>query len=754
MIALTKNAALRVALIYFVFSLLWILLSDRLLEVISTSAETLSTLQTIKGGLFVAVTSAGLYGLLRISYRRLAESEERHRIAQRLSGIGLWEWNIVTNKVYRSDEMLAIWGYKPDEFSGIFNDVETRVHPDDRARWRENVRACVENGKEYNIEFRVVRPHGEVRWVAALGNIEHSKNGKAHRMMGVALDITARKQAEIALRESEERLQIFIEHAPAALAMFDRQMRYLAVSRRWMNDYGLKDSVIGQSHYTVFPEVSDYWKAVYQRGMAGEVVQVDQDRFERPDGTAQWLHWVVRPWRTDDGAIGGIVIFTEDISGIKHSQEQLHHLAHHDTLTDLPNRLLFNERLEQAIKRTERHATHLAIFFLDLDHFKHINDSLGHPAGDWLLKSIAKRLLGSLRKEDTVARVGGDEFILLLEDVREPEKAAVAAQKLMGSLTEPFHLEERQITISASVGIALYPQDGTDPTTLLRNADAAMYRAKEEGRNTYRFYTEELTRNAFERVSLENDLRQAIAKGELLLLYQPQVDLRNNRFIGVEALVRWQHPKLGMVSPIKFIPMAEECGLIHPIGDWVLFTACLQGKTWLEQGIEIGQIAVNLAGTQIQRGGLADTLKTVLAKTGFPAARLELEVTEGFIMRQAESGICELESIRRLGAALAIDDFGTGYSSLSYLKRLPIQKIKIDQSFVRDLPGDPNDAAIANAVIALGKSLNLSVIAEGVETQEQADFLKKAGCQEAQGYLYSKPIDAEKIKALFSAQGG
>jgi len=753
MIALTKNAALRVALIYFIFSLLWILLSDRLLEAISTSAETLSALQTIKGGLFVAVTSAGLYGLLRISYRQLAESEERHRMAQRLSGIGLWEWNIATNKVYRSDEMLAIWGDKPDEFNGIFN-VEARVHPDDRIRWRENVRACVENGKEYNIEFRVVRPDGEVRWIAALGNIEHGKNGKAHRMMGVALDITARKQAEIALRESEERLQIFIEHAPAALAMFDRQMRYLAVSRRWMNDYGLKDSVIGQSHYAVFPEVPDDWKAVYQRGMAGEVVQVDQDRFERPDGTVQWLHWVVRPWHTDDGAIGGIVLFTEDISGVKHSQEQLHHLAHHDTLTDLPNRLLFNERLEQAIKRTERHATHLAIFFLDLDHFKHINDSLGHPVGDWLLKSIAKRLLSSLRKEDTVARVGGDEFILLLEDVREPEKAAVAAQKLMGSLTEPFHLEERQIAISTSVGIALYPQDGTDPTTLLRNADAAMYRAKEEGRNTYRFYTEELTRNAFERVSLENDLRQAIAKGELLLLYQPQVDLRNNRFIGVEALVRWQHPKLGMVSPIKFIPMAEECGLIHPIGDWVLLTACLQGKTWLEQGIEIRQIAVNLAGTQIQRGGLADTLETVLAKTGFPAARLELEVTEGFIMRQAESGICELESIRRLGAALAIDDFGTGYSSLSYLKRLPIQKIKIDQSFVRDLPGDPNDAAIANAVIALGKSLNLSVIAEGVETQEQADFLKKAGCQEAQGYLYSKPIDAEKIEALFSAQGG
>ncbi len=449
MIALTKNAALRVALIYFVFSLLWILLSDRLLEALSANAEMLSDLQSIKGGLFVAVTSIGLYGLLRISYRRLAdgearyrsvvenmpgllcrfrpggileyvndayarafgqkpealvgrsflslvpekdraavmagiktltpkspvmthehpvigadgeirwqrwtnrlltdaeghtvayqsfglditahkrmdqalrESEERYRMAQRLSGIGLWEWNIATHEVYRSDEMLAIWGYKPGQFSGAFSEVEARVHPDDQARWRKRVRACVEDGKEYRMEFRIVRPDGEVRWIAALGNAERDEDGKAHRMMGVVLDITARKQIEEALRASEERLRLFIEYAPAALAMFDHQMRYLAVSRRWMNDYGLKDSVIGQSHYAVFPEVSDYWKAVHRRGIAGEVVQADGDRFKRLDGTVQWLHWVVRPWHTDDGAIGGIVIFTEDITERRQSQEAL-----------------------------------------------------------------------------------------------------------------------------------------------------------------------------------------------------------------------------------------------------------------------------------------------------------------------------------------------------------------------------------------------------------------------------------------------
>ncbi|MDG4553435.1 MAG: EAL domain-containing protein [Candidatus Competibacter sp.] len=574
------------------------------------------------------------------------------------------------------------------------------------------------------------------------------ENGAVRGVVVMFRDITERQQA----KERQRLATSVFDNTAEGIVITDASGTVVEVNRAFTE-------ILGYTREDAIGRIPKLWKsghheASFYRDLWRSLAETGQWRGEiwnrRKDGSV-FPEWLAISAVTDgNGCLTHYVGVFSDISGIKHSQEQLHHLAHHDALTDLPNRLLLNERLEQAIKRAERHATHLAVFFLDLDYFKHINDSLGHPAGDRLLKNVAERLSDSLRREDTVARAGGDEFVLLLEDVGEPEKAAVAARKLIASLTDPFDLENRRIAISASVGIALYPQDGTDPATLLRNADAAMYRAKEEGRNTYRFYTEELTRNAFERVSLENDLRQAIAGNELLLFYQPQIDLHSQRIIGVEALIRWRHPQLGMVSPIKFIPLAEECGLIHPIGDWVLRTACLQGKAWLERSIEFGQIAVNLAGPQIQRGGLADTLETVLTDTGFPAARLELEVTEGFIMRQAEAGIRELESIRRLGATLAIDDFGTGYSSLSYLKRLPIQKIKIDQSFVRDLPADPNDAAIANAVIALGKSMNLLVIAEGVETQEQADFLKKAGCQEAQGYLYSRPIDAEEIEALFS----
>jgi diguanylate cyclase (GGDEF)-like protein/PAS domain S-box-containing protein len=437
-----------------------------------------------------------------------------------------------------------------------------------------------------------------------------------------------------------------------------------------------------------------------------------------------------------------------DISQIKESQEKLDHLAYHDALTDLPNRLLLSERLEQAIRHAERHRSQLAVIFMDLDNFKHINDSLGHMQGDRLLQEVSTFLFNAVRQDDTVARVGGDEFVLVLEDVGEPEHVGVIAQKLLSSLDQPILLDGHEVNVTASLGICLYPRDGKDAGTLLRNADAAMYRAKEEGRNTYHFYTEELTRNAFERVLLENSLRQALDKDELTLYYQIQLDLHSNRIVGAEALIRWNHPQLGLVSPAKFITIAEDSGLIIPIGNWVLKEACAQTKRWLDRGIDIGRIAVNIAGAQIKRGGLIEGVTDALNAAGLPANRLELEVSEGFIMQQAESAIRQLHELRLLGVALAIDDFGTGYSSLSYLKQLPIHKLKIDQSFVRDVPDDPNDTAISDAIIAMGRSLGLTVIAEGVEKPEQVTFLKMAGCQEAQGFLFSKPVPAEQFEKL------
>jgi diguanylate cyclase (GGDEF)-like protein/PAS domain S-box-containing protein len=442
-----------------------------------------------------------------------------------------------------------------------------------------------------------------------------------------------------------------------------------------------------------------------------------------------------------------VAVFS-DISQIKESQEKLDHLAYHDALTDLPNRLLLNERLEQAIRHAERHRTQLAVIFMDLDNFKHINDSLGHMQGDRLLQEVSTFLFNAVRQDDTVARVGGDEFVLVLEDVGEPQHVGMIAQKLLSSLDQPILLDGHEVNVTASLGICLYPRDGDDAAVLLRNADAAMYRAKEEGRNTYQFYTEELTRNAFERVLLENNLRQALDRDQLILYYQPQLDLHSNRIVGAEALIRWQHPQLGLVSPAKFISIAEDSGLIIPIGNWVLQEACAQTRIWLDRGIDIGRIAVNVAGPQITRGGLLKGVTSALSAAELPANRLELEVSEGFIMQHAESAISQLHELRLLGVALAIDDFGTGYSSLSYLKQLPIHKLKIDQSFVRDVPDDPNDTAISDAVIAMGRSLGLTVIAEGVEKPEQVTFLRMAGCQEAQGFLFSKPLPAEKFEKL------
>ncbi len=444
-----------------------------------------------------------------------------------------------------------------------------------------------------------------------------------------------------------------------------------------------------------------------------------------------------------------VSVFT-DISQVKESQVKLDHIAHHDPLTNLPNRLLLNERLQQAIRHAERHGSQFAVIFLDLDLFKHINDSLGHPAGDKLLEEVADRLQKTMRQDDTVARIGGDEFVMLLEDVGRPQNVAVTVQKVVSSFNLPFLLEGHKIGVTASMGICIYPRDGKEPIELLRNADAAMYRAKESGRNTYHFYTEELTQNAFERVLLESSLRQGLLREELYLLYQPQIDLETGGIIGVEALVRWRHPEIGTVLPGKFIPLAEECGLIHVIGDWVIQAACLQGLKWLGHGFDFGRMAVNIAGPQIKRGGLPDVIRRMLEDAGFVADRLELEVTESFIMQHRESAINQLEELREMGVALSIDDFGTGYSSLSYLKQLPIHKLKIDRSFIRDIPMDPDDMAIASAVIALGKTLGLEVIAEGVETEEQVAFLKKAGCPQAQGYLYSKPVGAEELEEMFA----
>lgn len=440
-----------------------------------------------------------------------------------------------------------------------------------------------------------------------------------------------------------------------------------------------------------------------------------------------------------------------DISQLKQSEARLEHLAHYDPLTDLPNRLLLQSRLEHALDRAERDRQQVAVLFLDLDRFKDVNDGLGHPVGDELLEALARRLSARLREDDTLGRLGGDEFLVVLEDLERPEDAAAVAQTLIQLLEQAFLLPSgHEVYIGASIGISLYPDDGASVTELIKYADVAMYQAKEQGRNTACFYTPTLTVAANERLDMEARLRRALANGEFLLHYQPQMDARSGALIGCEALVRWNSPEEGMISPARFIPLAEETGLIVPLGEWVLRAASAQAKAWLDAGLSLPLIAVNLSGRQLRQRDVVGRVAAILAETGLPAKHLKLELTESMIMGHGEQAVALLHDLKALGLRLSIDDFGTGYSSLAYLKRFPIDELKIDQSFVRDIPHDLNDTEIAAAIIAMARNLNLRVIAEGVETREQQDFLGRQGCDAFQGYLFSRPVPADEFVRLLT----
>ncbi|MTW19689.1 EAL domain-containing protein [Allochromatium palmeri] len=440
-----------------------------------------------------------------------------------------------------------------------------------------------------------------------------------------------------------------------------------------------------------------------------------------------------------------------DISQLKQSEARLEHLVHYDPLTNLPNRRLVQSRLQHALEHADRRGGRVAVLFVDLDRFKNINDSLGHPAGDTLLESLAQRLSQRVREDDTLARLGGDEFLVLLENLQRPEDAAGVAQTLLDLLQDPFYLPSgHELYVGASIGISLYPDDGRTVTDLIQHADVAMYQAKEEGRNTYRFYTPNLTETAQERLGLEARLHRALASEEFVLHYQAQVDMRDGQLIGCEALVRWNSATEGLVAPDRFIPLAEETGLIVPLGEWVLRQACAQGQSWRAGGLADLTVAVNLSGRQLRAPDLVERVTRVLEETGLPPARLKLELTESMIMGQGERALDLLRGLKRLGVRLSIDDFGTGYSSLAYLKRLPIDELKIDRDFVRDIPADSSDMEIAATIIAMARNLRLNVIAEGVETSEQCDFLIRQGCMAGQGYLFGRPQPAEDFTSLLS----
>ncbi len=440
-----------------------------------------------------------------------------------------------------------------------------------------------------------------------------------------------------------------------------------------------------------------------------------------------------------------------EVSERRAAEERLDHLAHHDPLTGLPNRLMFNEQFDRCIRRAERNAQQIALLFIDLDHFKDVNDTLGHAFGDQLLKVVKSRLARDMRGSDMLARLGGDEFIYLIEEIKNPADAGTVADKLIDRLRTPFVIDGNELHLSASIGISLFPADGDSVDALVRNADTAMYRAKAEGRNRFHFYTPEMTAYAMERLKLERLLRRAIESQELALHFQPQVDGSSGRLLGAEALLRWNNPELGQVSPVRFIPVAEETGFIVPLGEWVLREACRQVSAWDASGFRLPKVSVNLSVKQIERTDVVGLVQSVLAEHGLKPERLELEITESVIMA-VDDAFVVLGRLRQLGIHLSIDDFGTGYSSLAYLKLLPINKLKIDRAFVVGIGENSGDEAIIRAIVSLSQSLGLELIAEGVETVAQGEFLAREGCPNVQGYLHGKPADAERFEQAWAAR--
>jgi diguanylate cyclase (GGDEF)-like protein/PAS domain S-box-containing protein len=597
---------------------------------------------------------------------------------------------------------------------------------------------------KYNIIEPVHMANRGDRWLSTSKVPLRNSQSQVIGVLGVYEDITERLKSEEKLRQAAKVFESTME----GVVITDPDGAIVAVNPAFTDITGYMEAeVLGKNprirksgrHDASFYQAM--WASIHQTGSwRGEI----WNRRKNGEVYPEWL--TINTVKNEAGDTTNFVAVFTDISHMKRSEAELDFLAHHDPLTELPNRLLLGARLEHAIQRAQRENSILAVLFIDLDRFKTVNDSLGHPIGDQLLRIVAGMLTECVRNEDSVARLGGDEFVVVLEGLGDTGSASDVAEKILNTLAKPFELDGNTVFVGASIGISTYPEDGRDGMTLLKNADAAMYRSKEEGRNTFRYYSAELTRKARDRLTLETALRHGIEQQEFVLHFQPQVDVASGAVVGAEALVRWDHPQSGLISPLRFIPIAEETGLILPLGDWVLHAACEQLQHWLASGLPPITLAVNLSPRQFQQRDLLDRLRAVFEATGLPPHLLELEITESAIMEQGEKARSTLHALKSLGVKLAIDDFGTGYSSLAYLRRFPINVLKIDQSFMRDIPHDTSAMEIAATIIAMARNLHLRVLAEGVETEEQLAFLQSRGCDVYQGFLHSRPMPREEFE--------
>lgn len=659
---------------------------------------------------------------------------------------------------YITENIKEQLGYEPSDFIDDSGFWASKIHPEDRTKVFEGLSTLFQEGQHIH-EYRFQQKDGTYRWMRDELRLLKDADGEPVEIIGSWMDITDRKEMEESLCGSQARL----EEAQRIAHLGSWDWNLLTGNVFWSNEvyriFGL-DSQTFDLNYDAFlaqihPEdrfMVD--EAVRKTLTEGSSYDIDH-RIVCPDGSVRHVHEQGQVIYGEDGEpvrMSGTVL---DVTArkrveltISEKNDHLNYLANYDSLTGLPNRYFFQNRLERAIGRAERSGDQLALLFLDLDLFKKVNDSLGHQVGDLLLQKVAKRLSGIFRSVDTVARFGGDEFVIILEQISSTENVARTAQKVLSALEQPFVIDEQFFYISASIGISLYSLNTDDVESLQKRADVAMHSAKDKGRNNYQFYSSEMDDRAHELLLLENDLRRALENDQLLLHYQPQLDLSSKQIIGLEALVRWRHPDKGMISPADFIPLAEDTGLIIPIGEWILRKACAQSRALQEAGVPPLRMCVNISMRQFKAPGFPELVALILRETGIDSKLLELEITESIAMENVSETISRLTILKDMGVRLAIDDFGTGYSSLSYLKCLPITTIKIDKAFVDDILTDEYDSALVKAIQAVAQSLSLEVVVEGVETKEQMQVLCKLECKLMQGFLFSRPLPADDVLTL------
>ena len=691
--------------------------------------------------------------------RALQRSEARFRTISDASPLGIFVSETAGECTYTNAAYQKISGLTFAQASGTRWSLA--IHPDDRHRVLAEWQDAVRSDAPFQTEARFLRSDGSVVWTR-LNAVAIRDGTISQGRIQIVEDITERKSAELVLRASEmalfeekERAQVTLNSIGDAVLSTDLagNLTYLNLVAEAMTGWSRQEA-LGRPLAEVFQIIDGETRQAAENpaqrairenqvvGLESNCILVRRDGFESAieDSSA--------PIHDREGHVTGAVIVFHDVSAARAMAFKMEHLAQHDFLTGLPNRMLLAERLSRAIGLANRHGKQVALLFLDLDFFKHVNDSLGHAIGDKVLQSTAERLSANVRDTDTVSRQGGDEFVVLLSEIEHTQDAALIADKLLAAFALPQLIEGHELHLSLSIGISIFPDDGTDAETLMQNADTAMYHAKSDGRKNYQFFKPAMNHSAVQRQLVESSLRRALKHREFFLHYQPQVEFSSGEITGAEALIRWQNPDLGLVSPAQFVPVAEECGLIVPMGLWVLREVCRQVKSWLDSGLPAVPVAVNISAIEFGHKGFLQEVTRILKETGLEPKYLELELTESVLMQNLESSFLVLNALKTMGVKLAIDDFGTGYSSLSYLKRFPVDTLKIDQSFVRDIIIDADDAAIVSAIIAMGKSLKQRVVAEGVETKDQLCFLQKQLCVEGQGFLFGHPVLAEDFARL------